>query len=304
MTPDPQPVVSIVIPCYNQGDYLPDAIDSACRQTFPGVEVIVINDGSTDATAAVATRYHSVRYLERPQLGAAAARNAGLAASRGEFVIFLDADDRLLPHAVAAGVEYLSAHPDWAFVTGHVRLVTADGSPAGVPRQDHEGSGYLELLRANYIWTPGTVMYRRSVFDVTGAFDTAAGGSADYELNLRIARNYAFGCHHQVILDYRRHGANMSGDPGRMLRSAVSVRRAQWQHVRSDAAARAAWRAGIALARADFGGRLVSQIAADVRLRGQRLRAMRGLLELLQYYPSGIAHLMVAALRSAIRRFR
>jgi hypothetical protein len=173
-----------------------------------------------------------------------------------------------------------------------------------VPRQDHEDGGYLELLRANYIWTPGAVMDRRSVLDVAGAFDSAAGGSADYELNLRIARSYAFGCHHQVILDYRRHGANMSGDPGRMLRSAVSVRRAQWQHVRADAAARAAWRAGIALARADFGGRLVSQIAADVRLRGQRMRAMRGLLELLQYYPAGIAHLMVAALRSAIRRFR
>ena len=70
--------------------------------------------------------------------------------------IFLDADDRLLPHAAAAGVEWLAAHPDWAFVTGHVRLIDEDGSPTGIPPQEHTGGNhYIELLRSNYIWTPG-----------------------------------------------------------------------------------------------------------------------------------------------------
>lgn len=304
MKPDRPPVVSIVIPCYNQGCFLSEAIDSALGQTFAAVEVIVVNDGSTDATAAVAKRYGSVRYLERPQLGAAAARTAGLAASRGQFIIFLDADDRLLPHAVATAVDSLHSHPDWAFVTGHVRLVTADGSPAGVPRQEHEDGGYLALLRANYIWTPGAVTYRRDVLDAIGTFDSAAGGSADYELNLRIARRYAFGCHHQVILEYRRHGANMSADPAHMLRSAVLVRRAQWRLVRSDPAARAAWQAGIAGAQADFGARLVAQVATDIRAPGQRLRALRGLRDLLRYHPAGLAHLMIAGLRWTARRHR
>jgi glycosyltransferase involved in cell wall biosynthesis len=295
-------VVSIVIPCHDQGRFLADAIDSARRQTFPGIEVIVVNDGSTDTTAAVAKRYPSVRYVEQPQRGAAAARDTGLAASCGAFVIFLDADDRLLPHAAATGVEYLSAHPDWGFVTGHVRFVTADGSPAGEPRQEHESGGYLALLRANYIWTPGAVMYRRSVFDTVGTFDTAAGGSADYDLNLRIARRYTFGCHHQVIIEYRRHGANMSADPARMLRSALSVRRAQWRHVCSDAAARAAWRAGIALAQADFGGRLVAQVVTDIRVRGRRMKAVRGLLDLLRYYPAGVGQIITAGWRWLRRR--
>ena len=304
MTADSRPVVSIVIPCYNQGSFLGEAIDSALRQTFPAIEVIVVDDGSTDTTAAVAGRYSSVRYLDRPQLGAAAARTAGLTASRGNFVIFLDADDRLLPHAVTTALEYLHTNPDWAFVTGHVRIVTADGSVAGVPRQEHDGGGYLELLRANYIWTPGAVTYRREVFDAVGTFDSAAGGSADYDLNLRIAQRYAFGCHHQVILDYRRHGSNMSADPARMLRSAVSVRRAQWQHVRSDPAARAAWRAGILGAQRDFGVRLVEQVATDIRVPGQRMRALRGLRDLLRYYPAGLGDLMIAGLRWTTRRRR
>ena len=304
MTADLPPIVSIVIPCYNQGHFLNDAIDSALAQTFPAVEVIVVNDGSTDTTAVVASRYGSVRYLERPQLGAAAARTAGLAESRGEFLIFLDADDRLLPHAAATAVECLQTHPEWGFVSGHVCLVTADGSPAGVPRQEHEGGGYLELLRANYIWTPGAVTYRRAVFDTVGTFDSAAGGSADYELNLRIARRYAFGCHHQVILEYRRHGSNMSADPARMLRSAVSVRRAQWRHVRSDPVAKAAWRESIRGAQRDFGVRLVAQVATDIRVPGRRMNALRGLRDLLRYYRAGIGHLMIAGLRWAMRRRR
>ena len=70
------------------------------------------------------------------------------------------------PHAVATGIEWLAAHPDWAFVTGHVRLIDEAGSPTGIPPQEHaDGNHYIELLRSNYIWTPGVVMYRRAVFD-------------------------------------------------------------------------------------------------------------------------------------------
>ena len=68
----------------------------------------------------------------------------------------------------------LPAHPDWAFVTGHVRLIDEDGSPTGIPPQEHaDGNHYIELLRSNYIWTPGVVMYRRAVFDSVRAFETS-----------------------------------------------------------------------------------------------------------------------------------
>jgi glycosyltransferase involved in cell wall biosynthesis len=281
------------------------AIDSVLQQTYPDVEVIVVDDGSTDDTASVVREYAAVRQIEQRNQGAAAARTAGLRVSQGDYLIFLDADDRLLPHAIATGIECLAAHPDWAFVTGHVRLVNEHGASVGVPPQEHpDGDGYIELLRSNYIWTPGAVMYRRSVFDTERAFDTAAGGSADYELNIRIARRFAIGCHHQVILEYRQHGANMSADAGHMLKSAVSVRRSQRRYVRHDRAAEQAWKAGIATVQADFGGRLIDQVNSDLRAPSRRGRGFRGMVCLLRYYPAGFIRMMSAYAGRLMTGFR
>ena len=193
--------------------------------------------------------------MRQPNDGAPSARNRGLRASQGEFVLFLDADDRLLPDALAQGVAALGDHPDWAFVTGHVRLITADGTAETTPPQAHAaGDQFLALLRSNYIWTPGVVLYRRSVLDAVGPFDPAARASADYELNMRIARQHAIGCHHHVMLEYRRHGDNMSADVGEMLRSAVSVRLRQRRFVVGNPDAHRAWKEGIEIVRAGLRG--------------------------------------------------
>jgi glycosyltransferase involved in cell wall biosynthesis len=303
MNASPRPLVSVVVPCYNQARFLGETIESALQQTGAQVEVIVVDDGSTDHTASVAAMYPAVRYLRQQNQGAAAARTAGLRASKGEYVIFLDSDDRLLADAIDRGVEYLTAHPDYAFVTGHVRLITEDGSPAGIPPQEHADTDhYIALLRSNFIWTPGVVTYRRSVFDFVDAFDSSAGGSADYELNIRIARRFPIGCHHQLILEYRQHTANMSSDATHMLRSAVSVRRSLRRHVAGDGAARRAWKAGIDIVQADFGARLIEDVKADLRVPGRRRRALRALLCLLRYYPAGLARTVSGSLRRRLRR--
>jgi hypothetical protein len=283
------PLVSIVIPCYNQGRYLGDAIASACRQSQRDVEVLVVDDGSTDDTAQVAAAHPVVTYVRQENAGTAAARNHGLRASRGEFVVFLDADDRLLPDAVAIGATYLSDHPDAAFVTGHVRLIDEAGTPGVVPDQDHGPAGYAALLRWNYIWTPGVVTYRRSAVEAAGGFDPSAGGSADFELNVRLARRLPIACHHQVVVEYRQHGANMTRDPAHMLRSAVSVRRRERRHT-GRGAARAAWRVGLQEARATFGAALIDRIKGDL-IQGRLRRAGRGLLCLLRYHPVGLVRM-------------
>ncbi len=294
-----QPLVSVVIPCYNQGRYLRDALDSVFRQTHPCVEAIVVDDGSTDDTGSVA-RTFPIGYLKQANAGAPIARNVGLRESRGEYVIFLDADDRLVPSAIAAGIESLSSHADWAFASGHVRLIEADGSPAGVPPHGHvDPDPLLDLLRANYIWTPGVVMYRRRVFDSQDAFDPSAGGSADYELNIRLARQFPVGCHHQIVLEYRRHGTNMSADVRYMLESAVSVRRSQRRHVRANPFALRALNAGIAIVQADFGERLVEQVKGDL-LAGRVGRAARGLFCLLRYYPAGLRQIVRSIVTRAL----
>ncbi len=280
------PLVSIVIPCYNQGRFLADAIRSVQSQTYPEIETIVVDDGSTDETAIVA-RASPVRLVSIRNSGAAVARNIGMRESRGQYLIFLDADDRLLPDAVATGVAWLTAQERWKFVTGHVRLMTEDGRPAGIPPQVH-GDSYVGLLRSNYIWSPGAVMYRRDALDAGGPFDPAAGGSADYDLNIRMARGSAFGCHHQVVLEYRQHGGSMSRNSRYMLRSAVAVRRAQRRHVRGDRDAREALEAGIRIVQADYGDRVVAEVKADVRTPRRWLEALRGAACLLRFYPTAI----------------
>lgn len=287
------PLVSVIIPCYNQAAFLRDAIESALHQIHSPVEVIVVDDGSTDHTASVVADYPSVRYVRQANSGAPIARNAGLRESLGELVIFLDADDRLLPPAAATGIEALKTHPAWAFVTGHVRLIDRAGAVVHTPPQAHDdGDQYVALLHRNYIWTPGAVLYRRLILEEVGAFDPQARASADYELNLRIASCFPIGCHHEVVLEYRQHGSNMSGDLGLMLRSALGVRMAQRDRVASDPRARKAWRAGIDIVKDDFGGRLARQVREDLRLAGRRGRAIRGLACLLRYYPAGLLRIV------------
>jgi glycosyltransferase involved in cell wall biosynthesis len=288
------PLVSIVVPCYNQGRFVGEAIESALGQTYPHVEVIVVDDGSTDDTASVARRYEAVRCIQQPNRGTAAARNRGFRESRGEYVVFLDADDRLLPLAVATGLDCLAAHPEWGFAAGHVRLLNPDGSAAATPPQDHEPLSYLTLLRSNYIWTPGVVMYRRTVLDAIGGFRPSAGGSADYDQNIRVARQFEIGCHHEVVLEYRKHDANMTADAGYMLASAVSVRRSLRNEIRGNQAAEEAWQEGMATVRADFGKRLVQQVVHDLRRRGRRPHAIRGMLCMLRYHPAGFKDMLAA----------
>ena len=302
-TPD-VPLVSVIVPCYNQGRFLHDSLRSIRAQSHAAVESILVDDGSTDDTALNAASMPWTRYVLQRNAGAAVARNTGLSHSRGAFVVFLDADDRLLPDAIASGLAALTSHPEWSFVTGHLQLIGEDGSPLRVPPQNHaDPPTYSDLLRSNYIWTPGVVMYRRDVLG-EAPFRSGGGGSADFELNLRLARQHGFGCHHHIVLEYRHHGANMSGDARLMLRSAVRVRKAERRYVRASAERQRALDDGIRIVRADFGGRVVEQVKAACRSPRRWPEAAAGLACLLRHHPAGIAMLITAALakvRSAHR---
>src|ERR687885_1823430 len=128
-------LVTGVIPCYNQAHFLGEAIESVLAQSYTHFEIIVVDDGSTDNTSEVATRYPKVRCIRQDNQGLAAARNAGLRVSEGTYLVFLDADDRLLPDALEVGLECLEAYPECAFVSGKLRRIAADGSPLPVWKQ-------------------------------------------------------------------------------------------------------------------------------------------------------------------------
>lgn len=280
-------LVSVVIPCYNQAHFLSEAIESVLGQAGAEFEVIVVDDGSQDATAEVAARYPQVRCIRQPNRGIAGARNAGFAASWGEFLLFLDADDRLMPGALASGVACLRACPGCAFAYGHIRLIAADGGPLTTQRQvavnkDH----YLELLRGCYIWTPGTVVCRRAALTEAGGFRGVVDGCEDYDLYLRLARRFPLCCNDRVVLEYRQHETKMSLNYARMLHSSVAALRAQREHAASDEGYQQALREGINEMRRGYGEPLVKQVRGQLRA-GQWARAARGLAALLRAYPRG-----------------
>ena len=281
--------MSVVIPCYNQAHFLSEAIESVLAQSYPNFEVVVVDDGSTDDTSEVARRYSKVQCIRQENQGLSAARNTGLGHSRGEYVVFLDADDRLLPIALEVGVGQLESHPECAFVSGHITYIAADGSSLGTPRkknnvEDH----YLRLLRYNPIWTPAAVMFRRTVFQAVGDFDTSVNPTADWDLYLRIARRFPVRNHGEVVAEYRQHGANMTGNPALMLKATVAVLHAQRKHVKGNKRYQKACRTGLRKGQEYYGLLLADEVRADAWKREWK-RALQGALVLLRYYPQGVA---------------
>ena len=255
--------VSIVIPCYNQAPFVGEAIESALGQVGADVDVIVVNDGSTDGSPAIIDAFAAVdariRVLSQPNMGLSAARNAGLDAARGTVVIFLDADDRLRPDAASAAVESFSRHPDAMMTFGRCTLIDEQGQPMLTDLPVVERDFYAELLRRNYIWTPAMAAFRRQLFATVGQFDTAVNASADYDLYLRIARALPIVAHHRVVADYRQHGSNMSRNPVAMLDATLAVLASQRSYIDAHPQFAKTYREGRRAWRAFYGEHLVEQ---------------------------------------------
>ena len=184
----------------------------------------------------------------------------------------------------------LLAHPECAFVWGHCQHIAADGSPVPFRRKPLiEKDHYLMFLRTNYIRTPGSVIYRRDVLEAVGGFNASLRGSEEYDLHLRIARNFPIHCHNETVLEYREHGANSSRDSGMMLKDTMAVYRSQWGYVKGKKELEQSYRIGKRSWQDFLGGRLLGEVLGQLRSRKQRKQAVRGLLTLLRYYPRGLA---------------
>jgi glycosyltransferase involved in cell wall biosynthesis len=296
-----RPLTSIVIPCFNHARFLSDAIESARTQTADApIEVIVVNDGSTDATSRIARQFSGVRLIEQRNRGLSAARNAGLAAAQGTYIVFLDADDRLLPGAVDRGVSHAALDPRVALVAGRCRSIAEDGTPLPDPAAPPIGDDlYCGLLAANFIWTPGAALCRRCDVVEAGGFDPAVSASADYALYLRLARTRRVVCHDAAVVEYRQHGANMSRDPVLMLDSTLRVLDAERPHVPRELTAafargRRAWR--------DFyGDQMVQELRAALRHDPRATTIAPLAWRLVRYDPRGAARHVRRALARILR---
>ena len=281
-----QPLVSVIVPCFNQAQYLPDAISSILAQTYRNSEILVIDDGSTDQTREVASRYDKLKYIYQENRGLAAARNTGTRQSAGAFLVYLDADDTLAPNALEIGVSDLLSQPECAFVSGDHRRVGPNLEPlfkfrARPVERDH----YLAFLRGNYIGMHATVMYRRDVIEKTGGFDENFAACEDYEIYLRLAREYPIHCHGHIVADYRQHGANMSRDPEFMLKWVLRAHEAEYPYVTGHPDRERAYTEGDRYLREYYGGQIFRQLRARFRMSPANLGSIRSLALVAWNYP-------------------
>jgi len=220
--------VAIVVPCHGYAHYLGEAVRSAAEQTWPQLRIVIVDDGSPDATAAVAAELiaafpqRDIQLLRQPNRGLGAARNAGIRATQSAFVLPLDADDRLRPDAVATLMAALDrAGADIATPLGE-RFGAEHGPLVTLP------ATRSRLLAGNCLVYAS--LYRRSVFDRVGGYatDLRPAGYEDWDFWLSALELGARFTHvPQALFHYRRHGASMLGTADRSalaLRAAIHLR--------------------------------------------------------------------------------
>jgi glycosyltransferase involved in cell wall biosynthesis len=206
--------VSVIIPSYNYARYLGEAIDSALGQTLPPLEVIVVDDGSTDDTPDVLAKYGDrIRVLRQKNAGVAVARNSGIAAARGEYVAFLDADDVWLPRKL----ELQMARFDGSI--GLVHCGVEFGSAIQLPRVEGDVADALLLLEPDVIHAPGsTVVVPKRVAEEVGGFDPSLPASEDWDFIYRVATRTRVAAVPEPLVHYRKHGSGRHDDIAKMER--------------------------------------------------------------------------------------
>jgi Glycosyl transferase family 2 len=207
--------VTIVIPAYNYADYVGEAIRSGLEQGYRPIEIIVVDDGSTDETPAVLRQFEGTIHTVRPERrGVSAARNVGLAEARGEFIVFLDADDLLVPGGIAAQVALMNDRPDIDAVFGGWYSYDVMSEVISRHHSSFRDDDVLpRLLRGSIVATPSAVMLRRAAVRALGGFDTSVSYTADWEMWFRLAKHgRRFGRVTASVATYRIHPRSMSSN--------------------------------------------------------------------------------------------
>ena len=230
--------VAIIIPAYNASAFIEEAIRSALAQTTPAAQVIVVDDGSTDDTAVLATRFGtSVAVLRQENAGVSTARNFGAAQTSAEWLLFLDADDRLRPDGLEKLHERTKAGSFGVVYGQSMDFTDTDFQQA---HGNCGAQGPVPLAARNSFWkspigTPGAAIIRHDIFDQVGRWNPRFNTTADRDLWCRAGTTSEFAFIHDVIVERRVHESNMSSDKNRARRQAVEVQLAflEWCSARS-----------------------------------------------------------------------
>jgi hypothetical protein len=205
-------LVSVIIPTYNRRQLVAEAVESVLAQTYRPLEVIVIDDGSTDGTEEALRRFgDQIRHLTQANAGVAAARNLGIGAATGDYIALLDADDLWAPTKIAKQVEVLERSPKAGVVYCGVWSVNVQTGEQFKSRCDPTVRGDIrrKLLLRNRV-TTSSLLIRRACFETVGRFDQTLRGSEDRDLWIRISRHFHYECVPEPLVTYRIFGDNLS----------------------------------------------------------------------------------------------
>lgn len=218
------PLVSVIIPYFNHAEYLAETVESARQQRYPHLEIIVVDDGSTVPASSILEASENVVLLRTENRGVSSARNIGYRNSRGEYLIFLDADDPLMPGAVEAHLNAFSANPDAGMTFGPARIIDGAGNEIRPPKICRPRKNYFAmLLESNPIACPSSTMIRRQAFVAAGFFDETFRNAEDYHLYLRLARQRPVIQHNACVVSYRKHIGGKSNNTDRMTAAVMAI---------------------------------------------------------------------------------
>jgi len=208
-------LASVVIPSYNASRFIDQTVNSVLAQTYPNIEIVIVDDGSSDNTEEIVRKFGKrVVFHKQANTGVSGARNKGFELSSGEYVCFLDADDWLFPNTIAEKVQLMESNPSLGIVYGQVEVTDEHLNPTGEKLYPIGGKNVVELL-CRFKWPipcPSNVLFRREVLDRVGLFDSQLSTSADYDMWLRVCKEYETGVVPKLSVRYRKHGSNMSSN--------------------------------------------------------------------------------------------
>lgn len=229
MTSMTEPAVSVVIPAYNAAWCIRKAVDSVLAQTFRDVELIVVDDGSTDDTAAILRSYaDTLRVVSQANGGMSSARNAGIRAARGRYVAFLDSDDRWLPDKLERQVALMTAQPDLAFCAATATLEDPDGNVVGAWACSGKSEASVADVFASHAAIAGgasSVLARRELVQALGGFDETLFGAEDTDLWIRLAAAGRFACIAEPLVVVLKRPGSVSRNRRRMRAGAIAMTR-------------------------------------------------------------------------------
>ncbi len=212
------PKVSVITPAYNSSQYISKAIESVLNQTFPDLEMIIVDDGSLDRTRAVVEGYvkkhpEKIKYIYQSNQGAGAARNHGLRNAKGEYIAYLDADDIWAHEKLQKQVDYLDEHPEISLTFTNAHVVKNGQITRTYTREEDKrqlnNDLFYNLFFRNFICF-SSVVFRRPVIDQVGFFDESLWNTQDFEWLVRVVRRYQVAYIEECLVTYLVHETNVS----------------------------------------------------------------------------------------------